>query len=74
MCKEKAGFLEKVSQRHDRSQQDVDRYYEKKRHLETIKMLESKRPWVVRVQGHGAAFRSTVLPGAFRKTKLTLET
>ncbi|XP_061118782.1 structural maintenance of chromosomes protein 5 [Conger conger] len=46
MCKEKASHLEKLSQRHDRSKQDVERYYEKKRHLDMIKMLESKRPWV----------------------------
>ncbi|KAJ8286336.1 hypothetical protein GJAV_G00037330 [Gymnothorax javanicus] len=45
-CKEKASFLEKVTQRHERNKQDVDRYYEKKRHLDTIKMLECKRPWV----------------------------
>ncbi|XP_035247497.1 structural maintenance of chromosomes protein 5 isoform X2 [Anguilla anguilla] len=46
VCKEKASFLEKVTQRHERLRQDVERYYEKKRHLDTIKMLEYKRPWV----------------------------
>ncbi|KAI1904927.1 hypothetical protein AGOR_G00010720 [Albula goreensis] len=46
VCKEKASFLEKVTQRNERNKQDVERYYEKKRHLDMIKMLDSKRPWV----------------------------
>ncbi|KAJ8402026.1 hypothetical protein AAFF_G00372610 [Aldrovandia affinis] len=47
LCKEKATFLEKATQRNERNKQDVERYYEKKRHLDMIKMLEIKRPWVM---------------------------
>ncbi|KAM5192219.1 structural maintenance of chromosomes protein 5 [Mantella aurantiaca] len=39
-------FLEKLKQSNERYRQDVERYYEKKRHLDKIKMLERKRPWV----------------------------
>uniref|UniRef100_A0A8C9TFA4 Structural maintenance of chromosomes protein 5 n=1 Tax=Scleropages formosus TaxID=113540 RepID=A0A8C9TFA4_SCLFO len=46
ICKEKASFLEKAKQRNERNRQDVQRYYEKKRHLDRIKMLERKKPWV----------------------------
>ncbi|KAJ8347147.1 hypothetical protein SKAU_G00285480 [Synaphobranchus kaupii] len=46
VCKNSASFLEKVTQRQERNKQDVERFYEKKRHLDMIKMLECKRPWV----------------------------
>lgn len=45
-CKEKSVALEKMKQRNERSEQDVQRYYERQRHLDKIKMLERKRPWV----------------------------
>ncbi|XP_072306194.1 structural maintenance of chromosomes protein 5 [Eucyclogobius newberryi] len=44
--KEKANFLEKAKQRNERNKHDVNRYYEKKRHLDVIELLEKKRPWV----------------------------
>ncbi|XP_041706750.2 structural maintenance of chromosomes protein 5-like isoform X3 [Coregonus clupeaformis] len=46
VCKEKASALEKFKQRNERNKHDVERYYEKKRHLDMIKMLEKKKPWV----------------------------
>ncbi|MBN3297796.1 SMC5 protein, partial [Amia calva] len=46
ICKEKTSFLEKMNQRNERYKQDVERYYEKKRHLDRINMLERKKPWV----------------------------
>uniref|UniRef100_UPI00398F87BA structural maintenance of chromosomes protein 5 isoform X1 n=2 Tax=Pristiophorus japonicus TaxID=55135 RepID=UPI00398F87BA len=45
-CKEKTAALEKMKQRNERNEQDVQRYYERQRHLDKIKMLERKRPWV----------------------------
>uniref|UniRef100_A0A8D0GQR5 Structural maintenance of chromosomes protein 5 n=1 Tax=Sphenodon punctatus TaxID=8508 RepID=A0A8D0GQR5_SPHPU len=45
-CKEKTNILEKMKQRNERYKQDVERYYEHKRHLDLIEMLERKRPWV----------------------------
>ncbi|KAL6092464.1 hypothetical protein STEG23_022810 [Scotinomys teguina] len=45
-CKEKTEYLEKMVQRNERYKQDVERYYERKRHLDLIEMLEAKRPWV----------------------------
>ncbi|XP_048383273.1 structural maintenance of chromosomes protein 5 isoform X2 [Stegostoma tigrinum] len=45
-CKEKSAALEKMKQRNERHEQDVQRYYERQRHLDKIKMLERKRPWV----------------------------
>lgn len=45
-CQEKANFLEKTRQRHERNKLDVERYYMKKRHLDRIQMLEKKKPWV----------------------------
>uniref|UniRef100_A0A8C4T7Q5 Structural maintenance of chromosomes protein 5 n=2 Tax=Erpetoichthys calabaricus TaxID=27687 RepID=A0A8C4T7Q5_ERPCA len=45
-CKEKAAFLEKMKQRNERYKQDVERYYERKRHLDMINLLERKKPWV----------------------------
>ncbi|XP_038660023.1 structural maintenance of chromosomes protein 5 [Scyliorhinus canicula] len=45
-CKEKSAALEKMKQRNERNEQDVQRYYERQRHLDKIKMLERKRPWV----------------------------
>ncbi|KAG7476281.1 hypothetical protein MATL_G00081220 [Megalops atlanticus] len=46
VCKEKASFLERAKQRNERNRQDVERFYEKKRHLDMITMLQNKRPWV----------------------------
>ncbi|KAF7654320.1 hypothetical protein LDENG_00071570, partial [Lucifuga dentata] len=46
IVKEKASFLEKVKQRNERNKHDVNRYYEKKRHLDMIELLEKKRPLV----------------------------
>uniref|UniRef100_A0A6Q2WT45 Structural maintenance of chromosomes protein 5 n=1 Tax=Esox lucius TaxID=8010 RepID=A0A6Q2WT45_ESOLU len=46
VCKEKASALEKFKQRNERNKHDVKRYYEKKRHLDMIEMLEKKKPWV----------------------------
>ncbi|XP_013371816.1 PREDICTED: structural maintenance of chromosomes protein 5 isoform X2 [Chinchilla lanigera] len=45
-CKEKTDYLEKMVQRNERYKQDVQRFYERKRHLDLIEMLEAKRPWV----------------------------
>uniref|UniRef100_G3WER0 Structural maintenance of chromosomes protein 5 n=1 Tax=Sarcophilus harrisii TaxID=9305 RepID=G3WER0_SARHA len=45
-CKEKSDYLEKLKQTNERHKQDVERYYECKRHLDLIEMLEAKRPWV----------------------------
>ncbi|KAM6183645.1 structural maintenance of chromosomes protein 5 isoform 2-T2 [Erethizon dorsatum] len=45
-CKEKTEYLEKLVQRNERYKQDVERFYERKRHLDLIEMLEAKRPWV----------------------------
>lgn len=45
--KEKANYLEKAKQRNERNKHDVNRYYEKKRHLDMIELLEKKKPWVV---------------------------
>uniref|UniRef100_A0A8D3CCE0 Structural maintenance of chromosomes protein 5 n=1 Tax=Scophthalmus maximus TaxID=52904 RepID=A0A8D3CCE0_SCOMX len=44
--KEKASFLEKAKQRNERNKHDVNRYYEKKRHLDVIELLDKKKPWV----------------------------
>ncbi|XP_076015393.1 structural maintenance of chromosomes protein 5 [Genypterus blacodes] len=44
--KEKTGFLEKSKQRNERNKHDVNRYYEKKRHLDMIELLEKKKPFV----------------------------
>uniref|UniRef100_A0A4W5NZ89 Structural maintenance of chromosomes protein 5 n=1 Tax=Hucho hucho TaxID=62062 RepID=A0A4W5NZ89_9TELE len=41
-----ASALEKFKQRNERNKHDVERYYEKKRHLDMIKMLDKKKPWV----------------------------
>ncbi|KAK2851334.1 hypothetical protein Q5P01_007610 [Channa striata] len=46
VVKEKASFLEKAKQRNERNKHDVTRYYEKKRHLDVIELLEKKKPWV----------------------------
>ncbi|KAK7878539.1 hypothetical protein WMY93_030375 [Mugilogobius chulae] len=45
-CKRKSQFSGKVKQRNERNKHDVNRYYEKKRHLDVIELLEKKRPWV----------------------------
>uniref|UniRef100_A0A8C0HS23 Structural maintenance of chromosomes protein 5 n=1 Tax=Buteo japonicus TaxID=224669 RepID=A0A8C0HS23_9AVES len=44
--KDKTNSLEKMRQRLERYKQDVERYHERKRHLDLIEMLERKRPWV----------------------------
>lgn len=44
---ERASFLEKAKQRNERNKHDVNRYYEKKRHLDVIELLEKKKLWVV---------------------------
>lgn len=46
IVKEKASFLEKAKQRNERNKHDVNRYYEKKRHLDMIELLDKKKPWV----------------------------
>ncbi|XP_012726060.2 structural maintenance of chromosomes protein 5 [Fundulus heteroclitus] len=46
VVKEKASFLEKAKQRNERNKHDVNRYYEKRRHLDVIELLEKKKPWV----------------------------
>ncbi|XP_047426847.1 structural maintenance of chromosomes protein 5 [Mugil cephalus] len=46
VVKEKTSFLEKAKQRNERNKHDVNRYYEKKRHLDVIELLEKKKPWV----------------------------
>uniref|UniRef100_A0A3B4A8X9 Structural maintenance of chromosomes protein 5 n=1 Tax=Periophthalmus magnuspinnatus TaxID=409849 RepID=A0A3B4A8X9_9GOBI len=46
VVKEKANFLEKAKLRNERNKHDVNRYYEMKRHLDVIELLEKKRPWV----------------------------
>ncbi|KAK5863491.1 hypothetical protein PBY51_000519 [Eleginops maclovinus] len=46
VVKEKASFLEKAKQRNERNKHDVNRYYEKKRHLDVIELLDKKKPWV----------------------------
>uniref|UniRef100_UPI0037E93740 structural maintenance of chromosomes protein 5 n=1 Tax=Semicossyphus pulcher TaxID=241346 RepID=UPI0037E93740 len=43
---EKTNFLEKAKQRNERNKHDMNRYYEKKRHLDVIELLEKKKPWV----------------------------
>ncbi|CAL1606066.1 unnamed protein product [Knipowitschia caucasica] len=45
--KEKSNFLEKAKVRNERNKHDVNRYYEMKRHLDVIELLEKKKPWVV---------------------------
>lgn len=50
--KEKANFLDRAKLRNERNKHDVNRYYEKKRHLDVIELLEKKRPWVVSVLMH----------------------
>ncbi|XP_074250796.1 structural maintenance of chromosomes protein 5 isoform X2 [Saimiri boliviensis] len=45
-CREKTEYLQKMVQRNERYKQDVERFYERKRHLDLIEMLEAKRPWV----------------------------
>uniref|UniRef100_A0AAQ5X2H8 Structural maintenance of chromosomes protein 5 n=1 Tax=Amphiprion ocellaris TaxID=80972 RepID=A0AAQ5X2H8_AMPOC len=46
VVKEKASFLEKTKQRNERNKHDVNRYYERKRHLDVIELLDKKKPWV----------------------------
>uniref|UniRef100_A0A674MAU8 Structural maintenance of chromosomes protein 5 n=1 Tax=Takifugu rubripes TaxID=31033 RepID=A0A674MAU8_TAKRU len=43
---EKTKYIEKAKQRNERNKHDVNRYYEKKRHLDMIELLEKKKPWV----------------------------
>uniref|UniRef100_A0A3Q3W9Y3 Structural maintenance of chromosomes protein 5 n=1 Tax=Mola mola TaxID=94237 RepID=A0A3Q3W9Y3_MOLML len=44
ILKEKANFLDKAKQRNERNKHDVNRYYEMKRHLDVIELLEKKKP------------------------------
>ncbi|CAH2294106.1 structural maintenance of chromosomes 5 isoform X2 [Pelobates cultripes] len=44
--KSKAEYLQNMKQQNERYKKDVEKYYEKKRHLDKIEMLERKRPWV----------------------------
>uniref|UniRef100_A0A3P8UR75 Structural maintenance of chromosomes protein 5 n=1 Tax=Cynoglossus semilaevis TaxID=244447 RepID=A0A3P8UR75_CYNSE len=44
--KEKNSFLEKAKQRNERNKLDVNRFYERQRHLDMIELLEKKKPWV----------------------------
>ncbi|CAJ1085313.1 structural maintenance of chromosomes protein 5 [Xyrichtys novacula] len=46
IVKEKASFLERAKQRNERNKHDMNRYYEKKRHLDVIELLSKKKPWV----------------------------
>ncbi|XP_013875182.1 structural maintenance of chromosomes protein 5 [Austrofundulus limnaeus] len=46
VVKEKTSFLDRAKQRNERNKHDVDRYYQKKRHLDIIELLEKKKPWV----------------------------
>ncbi|XP_061843250.1 structural maintenance of chromosomes protein 5 [Nerophis lumbriciformis] len=46
VIKERNSYLEKSKQRNERNKHDVNRYYEKKRHLDVIELLEKKKPWV----------------------------
>ncbi|XP_054626481.1 structural maintenance of chromosomes protein 5 isoform X1 [Dunckerocampus dactyliophorus] len=46
VIKERNSYLEKSRQRNERNKHDVNRYYEKKRHLDVIELLEKKKPWV----------------------------
>uniref|UniRef100_A0A665U8N7 Structural maintenance of chromosomes protein 5 n=1 Tax=Echeneis naucrates TaxID=173247 RepID=A0A665U8N7_ECHNA len=42
----KTSYRPKAKQRNERNKHDVNRYYEKKRHLDVIELLEKKKPWV----------------------------
>ncbi|XP_032068719.1 structural maintenance of chromosomes protein 5 isoform X1 [Thamnophis elegans] len=46
-CTEKSSNLEKMKQKNERYKQDVERYHERQHHLDSIAMLEKKRPWVI---------------------------
>ncbi|KAM9829174.1 structural maintenance of chromosomes protein 5 [Syngnathus typhle] len=46
VIKEKTSYLEKSKQRYERNKLDETRYYEKKRHLDVIELIEKKTPWV----------------------------
>ncbi|CAN9516172.1 unnamed protein product [Ophioblennius macclurei] len=46
VVKDKTNYLEKAKQRNERNKHDVNRYYEMKRHLDVIELLEKKKPWV----------------------------
>ncbi|XP_070794733.1 structural maintenance of chromosomes protein 5 isoform X1 [Pituophis catenifer annectens] len=46
-CTEKNSNLEKMKQKNERYKQDVERYHERQHHLDSIAMLEKKRPWVI---------------------------
>lgn len=45
--REKENYLGKAKQTNERNKHDMNRYYEKKRHLDMIELLEKKKPWVV---------------------------
>ncbi|XP_077370284.1 structural maintenance of chromosomes protein 5 isoform X1 [Festucalex cinctus] len=46
VIKERTSYLEKTKQRYETNKLDEKRYYEKKRHLDVIELLEKKTPWV----------------------------
>ncbi|KAL7975754.1 hypothetical protein Chor_001244 [Crotalus horridus] len=46
-CTEKNSNLEKMKQKNERYKQDVERYHERQHHLDSIAMLEKKRPWLI---------------------------
>ncbi|XP_070598754.1 structural maintenance of chromosomes protein 5 isoform X2 [Erythrolamprus reginae] len=46
-CTEKNSNLEKLKKKNERYKQDVERYHERQHHLDSIAMLEKKRPWVI---------------------------
>ncbi|XP_077438004.1 structural maintenance of chromosomes protein 5 [Vanacampus margaritifer] len=46
VIKERSSYLEKTKQRYETNKLDENRYYEKKRHLDVIELLEKKTPWV----------------------------
>uniref|UniRef100_A0A670ZYQ5 Structural maintenance of chromosomes protein 5 n=1 Tax=Pseudonaja textilis TaxID=8673 RepID=A0A670ZYQ5_PSETE len=47
LCTEKNSNLEKMKQKNERYKQDVERYHERQHHLDSIAVLEKKRPWVI---------------------------
>ncbi|XP_056154984.1 structural maintenance of chromosomes protein 5 [Lampris incognitus] len=46
VVEDKGNFLERARQRNERNKLDVNHYYEKKRHLDMIELLEKKKPWL----------------------------
>ncbi|XP_007441975.1 structural maintenance of chromosomes protein 5 isoform X1 [Python bivittatus] len=46
-CMEKNSNLEKMKKKNERYKQDMERYHERQHHLDSIAILEKKRPWVI---------------------------